>query len=192
MNDSSRRLRRLVAVVMIPALVFIVLMMAIIVIALFVFLLGHRKPPSQNCDMTGRAYRIFAILSTMPLTSVLIFADPEGSPFLRWVDSLPEKALNKCIIRIERLERLGIELTCTECVPVQHGILMLPMTVGGAGYAILYFFHEDKAVLLHGCTHQTGVATADIALARERKESFLKNPALHTYQEEKHNVPVED
>lgn len=41
MNDPSWRLRRLVAVVMIPSAILVVILVAVILIALFVFLFGH-------------------------------------------------------------------------------------------------------------------------------------------------------
>ena len=44
----------------------------------------------------------------MPLTQVLLFRDEDGSvPILDWLESLPEKAQDKCVVRIERLAALG-------------------------------------------------------------------------------------
>ena len=40
----------------------------------------------------------------MPKTKVVFYKDDDGTvPMLEWLDSLPEKALDKCTIRIERL-----------------------------------------------------------------------------------------
>jgi hypothetical protein len=39
----------------------------------------------------------------MPETEVLIFAEDDGSaPLLAWLDDLPAKVQDKCIVRIER------------------------------------------------------------------------------------------
>ncbi len=126
----------------------------------------------------------------MPATSVLIFADDEGSPFLHWVDSLPAKLQNKCIVRIEWLEQAGAELAAIESTPVADGILRLPLRADGTEYAILYFFYHDKAIILHGCTSDTAVPAADLAMALDRKTRFCACPGPHTYEEEKQYVPI--
>ena len=47
----------------------------------------------------------------MPVTTVVFFADEEGAcPLLVWLDWLPSKVQDKCIVRIERLAELGHEL----------------------------------------------------------------------------------
>ncbi len=47
----------------------------------------------------------------MPRTEVVFFQNDDGSvPLLEWLDDQPEKAQNKCIVRIERLEEMGHEL----------------------------------------------------------------------------------
>ena len=47
----------------------------------------------------------------MPETDVLLFAEEDGSaPLLAWLDDLPAKVRDKCIVRIERLAQLGHEL----------------------------------------------------------------------------------
>ncbi len=51
----------------------------------------------------------------MPEIELVFFATDEGlSPVLEWLDSLPTKVQNKCIVRIERLAQLGYELTRPE------------------------------------------------------------------------------
>ncbi len=46
----------------------------------------------------------------MPETEVVIFAEEDGScPLLEWMDTLPPKALDKCIVKIERLKEMGHE-----------------------------------------------------------------------------------
>jgi hypothetical protein len=40
----------------------------------------------------------------MPETKVILFSEDDGSvPVLEWLDKLPAKAQDKCIVKIERL-----------------------------------------------------------------------------------------
>ncbi len=42
----------------------------------------------------------------MPETEVVLFSEDDGSvPLLAWLDHLPAKAQDKCIVKIERLAR---------------------------------------------------------------------------------------
>ncbi len=45
----------------------------------------------------------------MPATEVVLFAEEDGvCPLLEWMDTLPPKAQDKCIVKIERLARRGM------------------------------------------------------------------------------------
>ena len=47
----------------------------------------------------------------MPRTHVVFYKDREGNvPVLEWLDSLPVKIQDKCVVKIERLCELGHEL----------------------------------------------------------------------------------
>jgi hypothetical protein len=47
----------------------------------------------------------------MPNINVVFYQDDNGSvPVLEWLDSLQPKALDKCVVRIERLKECGHEL----------------------------------------------------------------------------------
>src|SRR5437773_8897790 len=47
----------------------------------------------------------------MPKTKVVFYKEDEGSvPILEWLDTLQPKVLDKCTVRIERLEEMGHEL----------------------------------------------------------------------------------
>ncbi len=47
----------------------------------------------------------------MPRTEVVFYAEDDGTcPLLDWMDGLPQKAQDKCIVRIERLGEMGHEL----------------------------------------------------------------------------------
>lgn len=76
----------------------------------------------------------------MPRTHVVFFANPEGPcPVLKWLDSLPPKARDKCIVRIERLMELGHELRRPEADTLRDGIHELRAAHRRVQYRILYF-----------------------------------------------------
>lgn len=59
----------------------------------------------------------------MPPTDVLIYAEQDGSaPLLEWLDTLPAKVQDKCLIRIERLAELGHELRRPDADLLPDGI----------------------------------------------------------------------
>lgn len=120
----------------------------------------------------------------MPRTEVVFYAESDGTcPLLAWLDSLPQKAQDKCIVRIERLAELGHELRRPEADTLRDGIHELRASYQSVHYRILYFFHAGLAVLAHGITKERQVPDADIERTRGRKAAFTANPELHTYQE---------
>jgi len=47
----------------------------------------------------------------MPKARVVLFREENGSvPLLEWLEGLPVKAQDKCVVRIERLAELGHDL----------------------------------------------------------------------------------
>jgi phage-related protein len=85
----------------------------------------------------------------MPRTRVVFYRDPEGNvPILDWLDELPEKALDKCRVKIERLQELGHELRRPEADYLRDGIYELRVRVGSVNYRMLYFFHESVAAVV--------------------------------------------
>ena len=47
----------------------------------------------------------------MPTIEVVIYQEDDGEvPLLKWLDALPARAQDKCLVRIERLRDLGHEL----------------------------------------------------------------------------------
>ena len=53
----------------------------------------------------------------MPRISVVFYKEEDGAvPVLEWLDSLQPKALDKCVVRIERLRELGHELRRPEAI----------------------------------------------------------------------------
>jgi phage-related protein len=106
--------------------------------------------------------------------------DEEGNvPVLEWLDALPLKIQDKCVVRIERLRELGHELRRPEADLLRSGIYEL--RIG----RILYFFHgRTAAVLAHGLVKEREVPTKEIEKALERKRLFELDPYAHTYREE--------
>jgi len=117
----------------------------------------------------------------MPETEVVIFAEEDGScPLIEWMDALPTKVQDKCIVKIERLQEEGIELRRPEADYLRDKIYELRTALQGIQYRILYFFHDQVGVLSHGLIkHGNKVPPKDIDLAVERKEKYKKNPLKH-------------
>ena len=120
------------------------------------------------------------------MISVVFYRDDDGTcPLLEWLDSLPRKAQDKCVVRIERLKELGHELRRPQADYLRDGIYELRAKHSGINYRILYFFHErTAAVLSHGMMKQAAeVPPKEIELAIRMKRRFAANPEEHTYEE---------
>lgn len=77
----------------------------------------------------------------MPETEVLIFAEDDGSaPLLVWLDGLPSKVQDKCLVRIERLREVGHELRRPAADSLRDGIHELRVRFLRVRYRMLYFF----------------------------------------------------
>ncbi len=86
-------------------------------------------------------------------------------------------------MRVERLAELGHELRRPEAAYLRDGIYELRASFQGIHYRILYFFHDQRAVISHGLK-KTGVLPArEIDLAIHRKDLFNEDPSRHTYEE---------
>src|SRR5436190_20253166 len=121
----------------------------------------------------------------MPKTEVVFYKEDDGSvPILEWLDSLQQKALDKCRVRIERLRDLGHELRRPEADFLRDGIYELRVRLRTTNYRMLYFFHgRIAAVLAHGLVKDSEVPLRDIELAIRRKLNFELDPDRHTYKE---------
>lgn len=124
----------------------------------------------------------------MPPIRVCFYMDCDGTiPVLAWlreVRATQPKAPSKCAVRIERLAALGHELRRPEADHVCTDLYELRARHGHVNYRILYCFHLDKAILLHGFTKERSIPDAEIARARRRLRSFLANPDRHTHEQE--------
>jgi phage-related protein len=121
----------------------------------------------------------------MPQTTVVLFREDDGSvPLLEWLDALPAKVQDKCRIRIERLAELGYELRRPEADFLRDGVYELRIRHRSINYRMLYFFHENTAVVLsHGILKERAVPPREIDRAVERKIQFARDPRKHTHQE---------
>src|SRR3954467_10316939 len=119
----------------------------------------------------------------MPKTKVVFFKEDDGTvPVLDWLDTLQKKALDKCRVRIERLEELGHELRRPEADFLRDGIYELRIGLQHLNYRVLYFFHgRTAAVLSHGLVKEATVPAKEIEQAIERKRKFEKDPKTRTY-----------
>ena len=121
----------------------------------------------------------------MPKTLVVFYKDRQGYvPVLEWLDALPAKIQDKCVVKLERLRDLGHELRRPEADLLRNGIYELRVGREGMNYCILYFFHgRMAAVLAHGLTKEREVSSKDIERALERKRLFEEDPAGHIFEE---------
>lgn len=122
----------------------------------------------------------------MPRTRVVFYREREGNvPVLEWLDTLPAKIQDKCVVKIERLRELGHELRRPEADLLRDGSYELRIGREGMNYRMLYFFHgRVAAVLTHGLVKEREVPVKDIQRALERKRLFERDPQAHTYREE--------
>ena len=122
----------------------------------------------------------------MPQTQVVFYQEEDGSvPILEWFERVPEKALDKCRVKLEWLRDLGHELRRPEADYLRDDIYELRVRVGSVNYRMLYFFHENiAAVVSHGLTKEKRVPPKDIDRAVAAKKRFVEDPRRHTHQEE--------
>jgi phage-related protein len=118
----------------------------------------------------------------MPETHVVIYKEEDGTcPLLDWLDGLPPKAQDKCIVRIERLAEKGHELRRPEAAPLRDKIYELRAALQRIQYRMLYFFHQQQCVITHGFYKKgSEVPQEEISLAVTRKAKFEDNPRRHT------------
>src|SRR5438309_3700713 len=113
----------------------------------------------------------------MPRTNIWLYRDDDGTvPLLEWLDGLPQKARDKCRVRIERLRELGNELRRPEADYLRDGIYELRVKLQRVNYRMLYFFHRDvAAVLSHGLVKEREVPAKEIERAIRCKQRFAKD-----------------
>ena len=119
----------------------------------------------------------------MPKTEVIIFAEENGSSLLlKWLDQMPPKVQDKCIVKIERLAELGHELRRPEADFLRDVIYELRISFRGINYRILYFFQGSQAILSHGLRKESEVPPREIDFAISHKKLFETDPLKYTYE----------
>ena len=115
---------------------------------------------------------------------MVLFAEANGTcPLLKWLDSLPPKVQDKCIVRVERLAEMGHELRRPEADHLEDGVYELRASYQGVHYRILYFFHGKVAVISHGLVKEKAVPERELRLAVRRRALHAADPETHTYRE---------
>ncbi len=120
----------------------------------------------------------------MPKTDIVIYQDKDVSvPLVKWFDDLPQKAVDKCIVKIELLEEFGYNLRRPHCDLLEEGIYELRAKLKRVNYRILYFFEGKNAVIVsHGCTKEKKVPKSEINKAIRHRNNYIQNPRAHTYK----------
>lgn len=125
----------------------------------------------------------------MPRTEVVIYAEDDGiPPFLAWLDGCPSKVQDKCLVWIEQLKEKGHELRRPLADTLRDGIHELRVGFQGVNYRILYFFHDQRAVITHGLVKGQEVPPGEINQAIERRKNYQNDPKKHTYSEQQQEV----
>jgi len=120
----------------------------------------------------------------VPTIRLVAYREHDGTVPLRdWLDGLEEKARNKCLVRLQRLEQLGHELRRPEADILRDGIHELRARHRRVNYRMLYFFHGQEMVIVSHCIikQQAQVPPREIDLAISRRQSFDRNPDQHTF-----------
>jgi phage-related protein len=112
----------------------------------------------------------------------VLYREDDGTvPLMPWLRSIPAKAADKCVTRLERLAALGYELRRPEADLLRDGIYELRVGFQGVHYRMLYFFHENAAVVVsHGLIKERAVPPVEIDRAIWRKARFSSNPGAHS------------
>jgi phage-related protein len=113
---------------------------------------------------------------------VILFKENDGTtPVLEFLDKVPEKALLKCLVRIERLRDQGHMLRRPEADFLRDGIYELRVRHLNVNYRLLYFFHGQAiAIVSHGLTKEAAVPSKEIDRAIDRMNRFKANPKKHS------------
>jgi phage-related protein len=129
----------------------------------------------------------------VPETRIIFYQDEDGEvPVLEWLKQLlnkNRKGYANCIVKIKMLAESGHELRRPAADYLRDDIYELRAKRDRIQYRILYFFHgQNIAILAHAIIkEESAVPDIDIERAIKRKNLFVENPEVHTYQEENEN-----
>ncbi len=105
-------------------------------------------------------------------------------PILEWFERLPDRVLDQCRVKLERLRDLGHELRRPEADDLRDGIYELRVRVGSVNYRMLDFFHGNiAAVVSHGLAKESRLPPGDIDRAVAARRRFVADPRRHTHRE---------
>lgn len=101
----------------------------------------------------------------MPKTEVLFYRDSKGAgPVWDWLVALEngsksdKKVFTKCWVRIQLLAQQGIDLRRPVADILRDGIYELRIKFSPNEYRILYFFHDNRAVLTSAFIKKSGTS----------------------------------
>ncbi len=99
--------------------------------------------------------------------------EDDSIPSYEWLESLPRQARALGHVRIEALELQGHRLRRPYCDFLRDGIYELRWKVHSVQYRLLYFFFENRAIIVtNGTTKKDKVPEKEIELAIQRKRNF--------------------
>ncbi len=122
----------------------------------------------------------------MSRSRVVIYKNEDGSaPLLQWLDELSPGVVDKCIVKVELLEKFGYQLRRPHCDLLEEGIYELRVRYRNIHYRILYFFEGKNTVILsHGCTKEKRVSKREVARAIRHRANYIENPQGRSYSGE--------
>jgi phage-related protein len=117
------------------------------------------------------------------VVDIVFHKEGNNAPVWEWLQTLGNRAQDKCSAKILRLRELGREMRRPEADYLEDGIYELRISYSGLQYRILYLFHKRRAVVLtHAFLKKTRkVPKKEIGAALKRKEAFEREPKAHTY-----------
>ena len=124
--------------------------------------------------------------ASMPQTEVLLYREDDNSvPLIDWLDSLQQKARDRCLDRLVLLHEQGHELRRPHAENLGNGLYELRVKFYHVNYRMLYFFHGGAAaVVSHGLAKEQAIPAREIELALKRKKKFKRDPLIHTFSTE--------
>ncbi|MBI2502158.1 MAG: type II toxin-antitoxin system RelE/ParE family toxin [Candidatus Latescibacteria bacterium] len=122
----------------------------------------------------------------MPQTALQFYQEENGEvPLVDWLETLPAKVRDKCLVKLERLETLGYELRRPEADYLRDDVYELRVRFRHLNYRMLYFFYgKTAAVVSHGCTKENEVPASEIEAAVAHKQKVMTNPRRHLFRPE--------
>jgi len=107
----------------------------------------------------------------MPTTRVVYYQEGGRALLQEWLDGLSVKPRDKCLARLELLERHGHGLSRPYADYLTSGIYELRAQSGRMNYRMLYFFHGPGVVVVsHGFIKQQAVVPiGEIRVALEHR-----------------------